>query len=322
MKKLLSVSLCLAAGMMASLTGARAAPSSECDRLGANPDDPSRVSPGVYWSVLDGNAAEAACRRALEQDPTEVRFVYQYGRALARLDRNDEAIAYLSQAAEAGYLIAYTTLGAIFHFVTLDYAEAASWYRQGAELGSPSAQVLLGDLYRRGRGIEKDPKAALAWYRKAADGGYPLAYSKIGELYERGIGLSKDARSAAAWYRRGAEQDLPRAQHALGLLYLAGKGVPKDEEQAADWLQRAADQGFGNAQLALAELLASRAGPGDLKMAYFWYTIASRHRSEKVSAAGQAGRMDLRSGLTSQERKEVRALAAKWRQKLILPPMQ
>lgn len=298
------------------------APIHECDRIGANPDDYDRVAEGVFWSVLNGTAAAKACAEALEQHAEEPRFIYQYGRALARLARNEEAISYLSQAAEAGHLMAYTTLGSIFHYVTKNYAEADHWYRQGAELGSASAQVHLGELIRAGLGVEKDPRRAYDWYKKAADQGYALGESRIGELYDQGLGVAADPGQAAEWYGKAAEKQLPQAQFFLGRLYRDGRGVAADIGEALHWMTRAANQGFGRAQIAVAELHERRGDGDDLKQAYYWFTIASKHRSKDIQASAVEATARLKDSLSASERREIRSRASKWRRRLVPAPMR
>jgi len=60
-----------------------------CDQAAANPNDrrkPSNI-PGVSYDDLKGNAAEALdiCQVAMDAFPDELRYQYEYARALARL---------------------------------------------------------------------------------------------------------------------------------------------------------------------------------------------------------------------------------------------
>ena len=43
------------------------------------------------------------------------------------------------------------------------------YLRSAAERGQPTAQLRLGEAYRDGRDVEKDPAAALYWFEKAAE---------------------------------------------------------------------------------------------------------------------------------------------------------
>ncbi len=281
---------CVALALCWCAVAHAAAPVTRCDRIGANPADPDRVSAGVHWGVLDGQAAREACAEALRRYPDEPRLLYQYGRALSRLDRYDEAVPVLSKAAEYGHLIAYMGLGSIYHFVTVNYSEAASWYRQGAELGSAGAQTLLGDMYRNGEGFAPDPKAAIEWYRKAAVQGYSVAQQKLGYVYETGAGVRPDPTEAVRWYTMAAENDEPIAQFQLARMMVAGAGIPRDPEGGARWMTKAAVQGYGEALIALARM--HRTGDGvtaDDGEAFYWYVLATRHRERAVRDAAERG---------------------------------
>jgi uncharacterized protein len=49
-----------------------------------------------------------------------------------------------------------------------DYATTLRLLRPLAEQGNASAQVRLGFLYHKGRGVTQDYAAAMSWYLKAA----------------------------------------------------------------------------------------------------------------------------------------------------------
>ena len=43
------------------------------------------------------------------------------------------------------------------------------WFEKAAETGYANARNHLGNLYEKGKGIEKDLEKALYWYEKAGD---------------------------------------------------------------------------------------------------------------------------------------------------------
>lgn len=73
-----------------------------------------------------------------------------------------------------------------------------------ANARDPEAQTNVGEIYEKGRSVERDYARAAEWYRKAADQGYARAQTNLGHLYERGLGVRKDPRMAAMWYERAA----------------------------------------------------------------------------------------------------------------------
>jgi len=132
-----------------------------------------------------------------------------------------------------------------------DYATALREWTPFAEQGDAIAQFILGQMYRKGRGVPKDDKTALKWYIFAAEQGLAVAQFSLGLMYRLGRGVPEDDKTAAKWYRLAAEQGTARAQYNLGLMYLRGHGVPQNYKTAVKWWTRAAEQGNPRAQRGL-----------------------------------------------------------------------
>ena len=87
-----------------------------------------------------------------------------------------EARRFAELAAAQGSSI--TRLGMIFHNalgVDRDPAQAASWWRRGAERGDADGQAMLGAAYHLGAGVMRDPIEAFTWLTRAHAGGSALA---------------------------------------------------------------------------------------------------------------------------------------------------
>lgn len=288
------------------------APRTQCDDLAAHPADTERVAPGVYWEVLNGLAAVSACEEAVRLYPESKRLIFQLGRALIQMKRRDEGFPYLYEAANSGYVIAQATLGGFYQWDLEDYAEAERWYRIGAENGSVSAMVHLGDLYASGKGVQRDYAESYRWYRQAALKGYALAENNMGWLYSEGLSVPQDYREALRWFRRAALKGYSRAQYNVAEAYELGHGVEVNGEKAFEWYTRSALQGYSYAQLRLARLL--ELGSLDLqrdpKEALYWYRKAQRAREDEVVARGRAGAARIRPELAPYEIAEVDARLA------------
>jgi TPR repeat protein len=172
--------------------------------------------------------------------------------------------------------------------VTVNYPQAAYWYRQAADQGYAGAQFNLGWLYENGLGVGKDNDRAKVWYQKAADQGNlgaqsalqrvqsqqnpsertaspspspittpqeqgltPAEENERGDRYFYGRGVDQDYVKAMEWYRKAADQGLADGQYNVGVLHENGWGVTKDIDQAKVWYQKAADQGDAFAKDAL-----------------------------------------------------------------------
>jgi TPR repeat protein len=144
---------------------------------------------------------------------------------------------------------AMTLIGEIYKegvSVKRDPAEAARWYRLAADASDRQAQFSLGLMLLIGApGVEKDRAAAAAWFEKAAAQGHAGALYNLGVMAIEGDGKSlPDFAKAADLFHRSAEAGDDDGAYSYGVLLRDGRGVPLDIAAAAHWLKRAADGGI------------------------------------------------------------------------------
>ena len=125
--------------------------------------------------------------------------------------------------------------------------EAARWYRLAADRGDPQGAFALGVSYLLGAGVAQDPKAAIPWLELASAAGHAGATYNLGMIAIQTD--QPDHVKAAALFRRSAELGNSEAAYALGLQYLRGLGVTRDGPRAAQWLRRTADENLVAAQI-------------------------------------------------------------------------
>ncbi|HEB94260.1 MAG TPA: sel1 repeat family protein [Gammaproteobacteria bacterium] len=113
-----------------------------------------------------------------------------------------------------------------------------------AEQGDAKAQYAIGEMYEKGRGVEKDPRQAFSWYSKATQQGNMRAEYKLGMAYLNGIGIRKNYRKAHDWLNKSSNQGYARAQYSLGTLYENGLGMTQDLDKALEWYKRALRGGY------------------------------------------------------------------------------
>jgi TPR repeat protein len=68
-----------------------------------------------------------------------------------------------------------------------------------ARQGDTDAQIRLGDLYAKGRGVQQNYAQARMWYEKAAAQGHPIAQNNLAELHFAGLGGPPDYVRAYMW---------------------------------------------------------------------------------------------------------------------------
>src|SRR5262245_30513865 len=142
-----------------------------CDELAANPNDSRRVGAGVPFEVLKSQAREAtaSCQLAVDQNPTELRFRYQLGRALEWIDWK-KAFHIHQELVARGYPAAFDNLGWLYFRERSDPAQAVIWFRRGVQAGDSDSMVSLADMINRGYTVPANPsEEKLRLYRRAAE---------------------------------------------------------------------------------------------------------------------------------------------------------
>ena len=172
-------------------------------------------------------------------------------------------IGELMAEAQRGEATAQVNLGWMYEKgkgVDQSYQEAVYWYRKAAEQGLVLAQNKLQRMRRDGGAVEQDFKQAVYLYRKAAEKGDALGQNNLGWMYGNGYGVEQDFKKAVSWYRKAAEKGDALGQNNLGWMYEKGTGVEQSYQEAVSWYGKAAEQGLALAQNNLQRMHRSRYG--------------------------------------------------------------
>lgn len=138
-----------------------------------------------------------------------------------------------------------------------DFETARSLWYKAAKEGDTSAQYNLGLIYSEGRGVVRNPEAAISWWRLAAENGHPQAQHNLALAYISGEtivpGVSKEPRLDAAfvWFRKAARQGLASSRFMLGSMLLERASSDAMRKEAIGFLTAAADQDHAEAQFEL-----------------------------------------------------------------------
>jgi len=79
--------------------------------------------------------------------------------------------------------------------------------RKAAAERDPFAQLRIGEMYLRGKGVPLDYAKTPSWFQKAADQGYMYAQAELGFIYENGWGVSQDYVQAHMWFNLAAARE-------------------------------------------------------------------------------------------------------------------
>jgi hypothetical protein len=147
-----------------------------CDQFAGNPTDLHRAGNGASFESLEANASQAAeyCESAVKQAPSELRFQYQWARALQHIDR-DRAFTVLQPLLKKRHPAAFDNAGWLF-YTRHNIPEAVNHFRIGTQLGDPDSMMSLVEMYDRGHARPRSPdEMRLALLERAARLGHPGA---------------------------------------------------------------------------------------------------------------------------------------------------
>jgi len=168
------------------------------DQLKRGPSEPfyRTYAPVRYSEWLQ--AAEAG-------DATAQLFVgYCCANGIAVAQDRALAIKWFTRSADKGNTFAMSNLGYLLDSGPGEVSDkdgALRWYRKAAELGNGLAMADLGWCLSDA----KEYPEALRWLQKSADAGYSIGMRGMGNLYRNGLGVAKDPAQARVWYRKAAE---------------------------------------------------------------------------------------------------------------------
>jgi len=110
-----------------------------------------------------------------------------------------------------------------------------------AEKGDVFSQLVMGNAYYTGSGIEKNYTKAFFMYEKAAKQNEPAAQYGLALCYENGYGVQQSYAKSFYWFKKSAENGLARSQYELGNAYYLGKGCEANKDLAIFWLRKACE---------------------------------------------------------------------------------
>ncbi len=95
---------------------------------------------------------------------------------------------------------------------------------KNAENGDFKAQYNLALAYHNGsQGLPKDTQKTIYWAEKSANQGCGQACNLLGIIYIRGEGTEKDLTMAEKWLKKGVEKNDTYCKYTLGQLYVSNE---------------------------------------------------------------------------------------------------
>ncbi|WP_430397400.1 tetratricopeptide repeat protein [Ferrovibrio sp.] len=141
-----------------------------------------------------------------------------------------------------------------------DHAAAFAALQGLAQQADPRSQSLLGLMYARGHGAERNFTEANRWFMAAADQGDVVGQYGLGLSYLGGNGIAKDEAKAVPLLRAAAEKGHKHAAYFYAYCMLSGRGTTQDAYNGMNWLNEARRRGSDEAVNLLRRFLAPQSG--------------------------------------------------------------
>ena len=151
------------------------AESNICDKLAGNPFDSTLKISGVELGDVLYEKAIKACSAEHLKDPSNIRVIYQLGRAYQAAKNYKAALKYYTLSCNKKYGLACNALGIIYYLgegVDESNTNAMNYYKKACAYGNPQGCHNAAGLYHYGKGVDINLKEAKKYYKKACNLGY------------------------------------------------------------------------------------------------------------------------------------------------------
>ncbi len=118
-----------------------------------------------------------------------------------------KAVAYMEEAGEKGFKMAYHNLGMFYKYEEKNrqnFVKAYEAFVRGASAGSPSCCYNTGFMLYKGLGCQQNYGQAVEYFLKAAEANHAPSLFMLGLCYRNGYGVEQDAERATFYLERSA----------------------------------------------------------------------------------------------------------------------
>jgi TPR repeat protein len=180
---------------------------------------------------------------------TKIGEMYEKGDGLP--NSSAEALKWYRKAADQGsaeasmHIAALVTAGSP---TNVNYQEALQRCENAAAQKSPAGATCAGRIYDHGLGVPADAAQAVKWYRRGAELGSASSLLYLGEAYWKGRGVQLNKTAAYMWLLLAARSTIPEARKQEAALRgeLSEKEIEKAQKNAIEWQKQHPIFGLAN----------------------------------------------------------------------------
>lgn len=224
-------------------------------------------------------------QQAVDQnyDMAQALMAYLYDEGKIVPEDKKKAVELYQQAALQNNISANLNLGVMYYkgeSVPRNYQTALEYFQKVPLDQNPVVSRYLGDIYLNNASL-RDYSKALKYYEISARQKDLNAYFNLGEIYRKGLGVDKDMSRAITYYKYAASQNYSSAQYMLGIIYANGEGITKDIYKAYAWFHLASEQNLASAADAQQRLIKNMS-LSDLDMARRQVVLIQQNEMGKI----------------------------------------
>ena len=160
-----------------------------------------------------------------------------------------------------------------------DQKEAIVWLKKCAEKNNTDAQLMLGQCYRDGIGVDIDTYESIKWYEKAAETGSIKANIELATIYKKGAGIEVDISKSIEWYEKAAALGDAGAMYQLGIMYKDANNNMADLSKSEYWLKLYSIQSLIKYEIQYADIIKQGYVGEKQKLCLRWYQDAASKNS-------------------------------------------
>ncbi len=112
--------------------------------------------------------------------------------------------------------------------------KAFEWYMKASEKGDINGHYEVGYCYNHGYGIEKNHEKSFEFYQLAANSELNIALKKLADFYQY---IEENKFKAFELYKKSAENGFIPSQYELANCYKDGKGIQQNKNETLKWFK-------------------------------------------------------------------------------------